>query len=222
MIAGALISDSIPSVSPSETGLKALNLMEIFRITHLPVVKDQEYLGIITDQDIYDADNFEERINDYKMSLIHPHVFRNQHIFEVVSVASRWNLSIIPVLDLDRTFLGAISTEEVTRKVASLVAVDEPGGIIVLELCDIDFSLTEIANIIESNDAKVLSLYVHRPSSSSKELDIVIKVNTVEMSSIVQTFTRYDYTIKGTFMDNSIVQNMYDDRYDQFMRYIST
>lgn len=222
MVASELISDSIPTVSLEETGLKALNLMEVFHVNHLPVVNGAEYFGIISDQDIYNADNFEEQIEQYGINFPQPHVHRNQHIFEVVGIASQCGVTVVPVLDMDHSYLGAISQREVNRKLSDLVAVNEPGGIIVLELCKTDYSLSQIAQIVESNDAKILSFYVSRPSESSKELDVTIKLNKMDLSGVIQTFTRYDYNIKATYMDDSRINNLYDDRFDQFMRYLNT
>ncbi|GET29608.1 CBS domain-containing protein [Prolixibacter sp. SD074] len=222
MTASELISDSIPTVSLEETGLKALNLMEVFHVNHLPVVNGAEYFGIISDQDIYNADNFEEQIEQYGINFPQPHVHRNQHIFEVVGIASQCGVTVVPVLDMDHSYLGAISQREVNRKLSDLVAVNEPGGIIVLELCKTDYSLSQIAQIVESNDAKILSFYVSRPSESSKELDVTIKLNKMDLSGVIQTFTRYDYNIKATYMDDSRINNLYDDRFDQFMRYLNT
>lgn len=222
MVASELISDSIPTVSLEETGLKALNLMEVFHVNHLPVVNGAEYFGVISDQDIYNADNFEEQIEQYGINMPQPHVYRNQHIFEVVDIASQCGVTVVPVLDMDHSYMGAISQREVNRKLSDLVAVNEPGGIIVLELCKTDYSLSQIAQIVESNDAKILSFYVSRPSESSKELDVTIKLNKMDLSGVIQTFTRYDYNIKATYMDDSRINNLYDDRFDQFMRYLNT
>ena len=55
MIAENLISESIPTVTLDELGSKVLMLMEIFRVSHLPVVMGHEYLGVVSDKDIYDA-----------------------------------------------------------------------------------------------------------------------------------------------------------------------
>ncbi|GET26242.1 CBS domain-containing protein [Prolixibacter sp. NT017] len=222
MTASELISDSIPTVSLEETGLKALNLMEVFHVNHLPVVNGVEYFGIISDQDIYNADNFEEQIEQYGINFPQPHVHRNQHVFEVVGIASQCGVTVVPVLDMDHSYMGAISQREANRKLADLVAVNEPGGIIVLELCKTDYSLSQIAQIVESNDAKILSFYISRPSESSKELDVTIKLNKMDLSGVIQTFTRYDYNIKATYMDDSRINNLYDDRFDQFMRYLNT
>lgn len=222
MIAKNLITESIPTVSLDEIGSKVLTLMEIFRVSHLPVVVGKEYFGVVSDKDIYDAENFDERIDTYiSPILLQPHVHVDQHIFEVVGVALGCGVSIVPVLEEDHSYYGSISRTDLAFKLTELFSSNEPGGIIVLELTEINYSLSQISQIIEGNDARILSLYTYKPSPHSKELDVTIKVNVVELSGIIQTFARYDYMIKATYMDQSEIKGLFDDRYDQFMRYIN-
>ena len=222
MIAENLITESIPTVTLQEVGSKVLTLMEIFRVSHLPVVVGKEYFGVVSDKDIYDAENFDEKIERYITPiLLQPHVHANQHIFEVVGVALGCGVSIVPVLAEDHSYLGSITRTDLAFKLTELFSSTEPGGIIVLELTEINYSLSQISQIIEGNDARILSLYIHKPSPFSKELDVTIKVNVVDLSGIIQTFARYDYMIKATYMDQSQIIGFFDDRYDQFMRYIN-
>ena len=222
MIAENLITESIPTVTLDEIGSKVLTLMEIYRVSHLPVVVGKEYFGVVSDKDIYDAENFDEKIERYiSPILMQPHVHADQHIFEVVGVALGCGVSIVPVLEEDHSYLGSITRTDLAFKLTELFSSNEPGGIIVLELTEINYSLSQISQIIEGNDARILSLYTHKPSPSSKELNVTIKVNVVDLSGIIQTFTRYDYLIKAIYMDQSQIKNFYDDRYDQFMRYIN-
>lgn len=222
MIAEKLISESIPSVTLDEIGSKVLTLMEIFRVSHLPVVVGKEYFGVISDKDIYDADNFDEKIRKYiSPILLQPHVHVNQHIFEVAGVALGCGVSLVPVLKADHSYLGSVTRTDLSFKLAELFSSGEPGGIIVLELTDVNYSLSQIAQIIEGNDARILSLYIHKPSPSTRELDVTIKVNVVDLSGIIQTFARYDYIIKATYMDQSQIKGLMEDRYDQFMKYIN-
>jgi CBS domain-containing protein len=222
VIAKNLISESIPTVTLDEIGSKVLTLMEIFRVSHLPVVVGKEYFGVVSDRDIYDAENFDERMEAYiSPILLQPHVHVDQHIFEVVGVALGCGVSIVPVLEEDHSYCGSITRTDLAFKLTELFSSNEPGGIIVLELTEINYSLSQISQIIEGNDARILSLYTHKPSPYSKELDVTIKVNVVELSGIIQTFARYDYMIKATYMDQSEIKGLFDDRYDQFMRYIN-
>ena len=98
MVASDLISEIIPSLKTSDTGQTALNWMEIFRISHLPIVNNQDFLGLISDTDIYDMNQPEEPIGNHELTLFKPYVTSGQHIFEVIGLASRLKLSVVPVL----------------------------------------------------------------------------------------------------------------------------
>lgn len=220
MIAKQLISDVIPSLRLTDDGQKALNWMEIFRLSHLPVADDREYIGLISDKVIYDLNLIDKKMDECREHLTSSHVHSNQHIYELASVMSELKLSLVPVLDLKHVYMGVVSVMDLSKKFADLVAVHEPGGIIVLELTPIDYSLPQIAQIVEGNDAKILSLYTYK-EEDSKELLITLKINQVDLSPIIQTFVRYDYSIRAVFMDESILNNLYDDRYNQLIKYMN-
>ncbi len=220
MIAQNLLSEVVPSLRPTDSGQKALNWMEIFRISHLPVVAGKELIGLISDKIIYDLNIIDKPVGDYVEHLLSPHVHTNQHIYEVFSAISVLKLSAVPVLDLHHEYCGVITVFDLAQKFADLVAVREPGGVIVLELNSIDYSLSQIAQIVESNDAKIMSFYINH-EEDSKMMDVTLKINVVDLSSIIQTFVRYDYNIKAVYMDESIIQNLYDDRYDQLMKFMN-
>lgn len=220
MLAKDLISDVIPALHTSDSGQKALYWMDIFRISHLPIVNNEDFLGLISDQDIYDLNMADEPIGNHTLSLFSPYVTLNQHIFEVIEITSRLNLSVVPVLDHNNRYQGLITMNHLIHYFGELSALKQPGGIIVLEINANDYSLTEIAQIIESNDAKILSLYINSFSNSMK-MEVNIKINRKELTSIIQTFNRYDYIVKASFMDENDLDSLYENRYEQFMKYLS-
>lgn len=215
-----MISDVVPALKTSDTGFQALTWMDIFRISHLPIVNNSEFLGLISDKDIYDLNMADEPIGNHKLSLFSPFVYENQHIYEVIELVSRLNLSAVPVLDHKNNYLGLITLTELIEKFADLPAVKHPGGILVLELNVHDYSLSQIAQIVESNDAKVLSLYITSSEDSTK-MDVIIKINRTDLSSIIQTFERYDYTIKASYLKDNEADNLIKNRYELFMRYLN-
>jgi len=159
-------------------------------------------------------------VGDYSDHLLSPHIHTNQHIYEIFAIVSVLKLTAIPVLDLHHQYVGVITVFDLVQKFADLVAVTEPGGVIVLELNSIDYSLSQIAQIVEGNDAKILSFYISQ-ESESKLMTVTLKINVIDLSAIIQTFVRYDYDIKAVYMDDSIIQNLYDDRLDQLMKFMN-
>jgi acetoin utilization protein AcuB len=220
MLAKELISDVIPALRTSDSGQKALYWMDIFRISHLPIVNNEDFLGLISDKDIYDFNMAEEPIGNHNLSLFSPYVTEDQHVYEVIELASRLSLSIVPVLSNNNHYKGVITQNDLIHYFADFSALKEPGAIIILEMSIHDYSLSQISQIVESNDAKILSLYISSHSSSTR-LELTLKINRSDLTSIIQTFTRYNYTIQSTFMDHDDMDSLYENRYDMFMKYLS-
>jgi acetoin utilization protein AcuB len=220
MVAKDLISEVIPSLKTSDPGQTALNWMEIFRISHLPIVNNQEFLGLISDADIYDMNQPEEPIGNHALTLFKPYVTTEQHIFEVIGLASRLKLSIVPVLDNKNHYKGVITTNDLIRHIAGFSSMDQPGGIIVLELVERDYTLSQIAQIVESNNVKVLSMYITSPPESTK-LEVTLKVNTGDLVSVIRTFERYNYEVKTWVTNSDSMDTFYSERLDLLMKYLN-
>lgn len=219
MLAKDLISDIIPIINTSETGIKALNWMEIFRVSHLPVVNSEDFLGLISDTDIYDLNEAEQAISTHPLSLIRPYVYANQHVYEVIDLVSKLNLTVIPVLNENKQYIGSITLHDLVNYFSEMTAVSEPGGIIVLEMNINDYSLSEITQIIEGNDIKILSLYISNHKESTK-IDLTLKLNTLHLGGIIQSFERYNYSIKASFLEDEKIELLYKERFDSFMNYL--
>jgi CBS domain-containing protein len=220
MVAKDLISEVIPSLKTSDSGQIALNWMEIFRVSHLPIVNNQDFLGLISDTDIYDMNQPEEPIGNHALTLFKPYVKGEQHIFEVIGLASRLKLSIVPVLDNNNHFMGVITTSDLIRHLAGISSMDQPGGIIVLELIERDYSLSQIAQIVESNNIKVLSMYITSPADSTK-LEVTLKLNTADLISVIRTFERYNYEVKTWVSNSDSMDKFYSERFDHLMKYLN-
>ncbi len=220
MVAKDLISEVIPSLKTSDLGQTALNWMEIFKISHLPIVNNQEFLGLISDTDIYDMNQPNEPIGNHALTLYKPFVTAEQHIFEIIGLASRLKLSVIPVLDSKNNYKGVITSNDLIRHIAGISSMDQPGGIIVLEVVDRDYSLSQIAQIIESNNVKILSLYI-TSSPGSTQLEVTLKVNTGDLGSVIRTFERYNYEVKTWVTDNDSMDKFYSERFDLLMKYLN-
>ncbi|HOW41108.1 MAG TPA: CBS domain-containing protein [Bacteroidales bacterium] len=220
MVAGQLISEVIPSLKTSDLGQTALNWMEIFRISHLPIVNNQEFLGLISDADIYDMNQPNEPIGNHALTLLKPYVTSEQHIFEVIGLAARLKLSVVPVLDNNKIYKGVITSIDLVRHIAGISSMDQPGAIVVLELTERDYSLTQIAQIVESNNIKVLSMYITSPPDSIK-LEVTLKLNSNDLSSVIRTFERYNYEVKTWVSGNDSIDQFYQERFDLLMKYLN-
>jgi len=221
MLAKELISDIVTALKTSDSGTEALAWMEVFRVKHLPIVNQRDFLGLISDADIYDLNNAEEAVGSHSLSLEKPYVKEDQHIYEVIEVLSRLELTLVPVLNYDMHYLGVITQEELTQHFAHLSAMQQPGGIIELEMMEHEYSLSEISQIVESNNARILSLYVSSNGEHSK-LRVTLKINLTDMTSVLETFNRYNYTIVSAHMNDEDLDDFYQERFDVFLKYLNT
>ena len=219
MLAIELISDSIPPAHTSDSIQKVTERMQEFRIRHLPIVNEQQFLGLISDSDLIEQTDYQVSIGSLALSLVNPYVLEDQHVYDVIRLFYEQQLSIVPVLDAKKNYLGLVSINTLTEYFAKLTSVSDPGGIIVLEISNKNNSLAHMAQIVESDNAQILSSYV-RTFPDSTRMEVTLKVNKVDISAIVATFMRYEYEIKATF--NHIDENdSSKDRYDSLMNYLN-
>ena len=218
MIAKDLITDSVSALLTSDTAIHALSLMEEYRVSHLPIVNNEDFLGLVSEEDLYEFANPEAPIGAHPLSLNKPFVVSNQHIYEVIKLADEHKLSLIPVLDNKNIYLGVIRLVDLAHYFAKLSAVNQSGGIISLEMNIHDYSVAEIGQIVESNDAKILSLYYSTITDSTK-IEVTLKINRQDLAAIIQTFNRYNYTITASIFDNE--GDELHDRYASLMNYLN-
>ena len=219
MLAKDLISDTIPPLKVSDTGVKALSWMDEFKVRHLPVVNNIEFLGLISESDILDLNSPKKPLGNLKLSLKRPFVTHDQHIYEVIKLISALKLTLVPVLNDKQDYLGIIPLNHLFQNFAKMASITGTGSLIVLELNVNDYSLSEIGQIVESNDAKVLSSYITSHSDSTK-LELTLKVNKTNVSDILQTFNRYDYIVTASYQQTEFAEDL-KDRLEFLMNYIN-
>ena len=218
MYARELISDAIPPLRTSDTIRTVKERMAEFRVIHLPIVNNQQFLGLISDEDLIDVADQSFPIGGLSLSLHNVCIYEDQHIYDVIRLFYEQKLSLVPVLDLNKNYIGVISINRMMEHIATITSVKEPGGIIILEVDNRNNSLTHIAQIVESDNAQILSSYVQSFPDSTR-LEITLKLNRTDISSILASFLRYEYTVKATFNDTKSDDGI-ADRYNQLMNFL--
>lgn len=218
MRAKELITEEIPPLTHTDTGEKALRWMDEFKVSHLPVLKNGNFVGVISESDVLDKMDIVESLDKLFDHLPRPYVFENAHIYEVLSKISEHRISILPILDENEKYLGCTSVYHLLTVIANTGSIKETGGIIVLEVNSIDYSMAQIAQIVESNNAKILSSYIMSSVDSTK-LEVTLKINQVELSRIIRTFERYDYIIKESYQKSEGDEDI-QNRYDALMNFL--
>jgi len=219
MVARDLISDAIPPLNLRDTGSKALKWMDEFRVNHLPVVENKEYLGLISEDDIFNLNKPEEPMSSHQLAVARPFVYEEQHVYEAIKLTSKLNLTTLPVLNAQKEYAGCLTLSDLVHGLASIAAIEGAGGIIILELNVRDYSLNEISRIVESNDARILSLYISSKPESNK-LELTIKIDKMDLTRILASFYRYNYVVKATFHESEFIEDV-KARYDSLMNYLN-
>lgn len=218
MIASNLLSQTIVPLKTSDTGEEALGIMSDFYVKHMPIVNNKQLLGLISEDDILNHD-VKEAVGSFQLSMSRPYVREGDHIFEVMSIMSEYNLTLIPVIDGEENYLGLICQDDLLRFFANIGSFTEPGSIIVLEMSKRDYSLSQIARIVESENAAVLSSFITTNLDSTK-IDVTIKINLQDVSAVLATFQRFDYTVKASFQESDYFDSL-RDRYDSLMSFLN-
>ena len=218
MYARDLITEEIPPLRHTDTGATALRWMEEFKVSHLPVLKGDNFVGVVSESDILDRVDVNETLDKLFEHLPRPYVLASAHVYEVLYTVAKQNITIVPVLDDKENYLGCTSIFHLMQLIANTGSITEQGGIIVLEINDRDYSLAQIAQIVESNDARILSSFITSAPESTK-VDVTIKINQIELDRIVRTFERYGYTISATFQ-KSLFEDDDQLRYEALMNYL--
>lgn len=219
MYAASLISYSVPPLKLSDTGVKAQIWMNDFHVRHLPVVKDGKLLGILSEDEVLNFMNADSTIEDGQPELIHQFVSAKKHLYDIMKLVVNFNLTTIPVLNDAGDYLGLITVEDLIKKLADTGSITLPGGVLVLEMAPRDYSLSEIARIIEMENATILSSFISSPYGTDN-LELTLKLNKEDLKHIVATLERFEYNVKSSFYESDYIDSL-QDRYDELMRYLN-
>jgi len=219
MLAKDLISDEIRPLQIGDTAISALHWMDEFRTAYLPVVDGQQYMGILGEDAIFSLGNFEESLNEIPLIKAGTSVLQNQHIYEVIRIASLQKLSLVPVVDETGNYIGAVTQQKMIDFMAGMTGVENPGGIIIIESGQNDYYLSEISKIVESEEARVISAHVSSPSGSS-QVEVTLKLNRMDIQQIVQSLDRHGFKIKASYFETDYYEDLHD-RYNSLMNFLN-
>jgi predicted transcriptional regulator len=221
MIAKNLMSVFIPALKKADKISKGIKLMEENKVFHLPVNEGSNYIGLISENDLLSAADESGQIEPFCKALPRPFISDYEHFYSALKIMTDQRLSTLPVLDEKQHYTGLITSPMLLSELAQNMSVCNPGGIIILEVNQNDYSMSEIARIVEANDAKILSAGVRTLPDSTK-MEVTLKLNKMNLEPVMQTFIRYDYDISFYFGDNEKNETMLRERYEMLMRYLET
>ncbi len=219
MRADNILSEQIPPLLHTDSGEKALVWMDEFQINHLPVLKNGNFVGLVSESELLDQSNLEPSLDTLFQHLPRPFAYADAHLFDLLQHFALFKLTVLPVLDRQEQFLGVISSQELLQFLAQTGGLNVAGAVLVLEMNAIDYTLAQISQIVESNQAKILNVFVNEIPDSTK-IQVNLRINQQNLHSIIRTFERYDYKVLVSFQ-NRDHQNELQERYQELMHYLS-
>lgn len=215
-----LIANEISPVSTKDRGKTVLSLMSEFRVSQLPVVDNNTLLGLVSEDDIYNMNDENNKIETILNTLSVHSMTTENDVFEIIQKLDKNNITLLPLISEDK-YIGCVTEASVVKALASIIAVKEGGSLIILEMKKEDYQMSEISQIIESNNAKILSSYITNTSNNEK-ISVSLKLNIDNLNAIKQTFERYNYLVSAHYQPNDTSNDStLSDRYEGLMRYLN-
>jgi CBS domain-containing protein len=218
MLTRELISYSLPTLHLHDKIFNALQLMNDNHVSHLAVDDENKYAGLVSEEELMQAPDDTLEIRALKESFPVVSVRENDHFLKALQVAVENRISLVPVTGENMELLGVVSYRELLKQASEFMNVKEPGGLIVLEMESNHYSFSEISRLVETNDAQITQLNTYTDPQTGL-MQVTIKLNKSEVSDIVATFQRYEYTIKYYFGEE-LYENELRSNYDNLMNYL--
>ena len=208
----------INDLKPFKLNTLIRELQEVFNqltYSHVPIQKDGIYIGCLSETDVYCFDA-NEKVEDVLYAIEHFDVRQSTIWLDVLDTFALNDSNIMPVLDEHNNYLGYYQLIDVISLFRNTPFFSEAGGIIVIEKAYNDYSFSEVCQIVESNNVKVLGVFVSRIKNDMAQ--ITIKIENSGLSAIFETFRRYGYTIISGHEDDGLLKTLKDrstylDRY---------
>lgn len=218
MLTGDLHSQNLPYLHLSDKVYQALQLMNDNQVTHLPIVDGDKYVGIISEDDLLQVENDHDELSTLQQSFGSISVKSTEHFLKAIQLAAENGLSVVPIVDLENELTGAVAYTDLLRHASEFMSLNEPGGLIVLEVESNQYSFNEISKLVETNDAQITQLNTSNDPETGM-MQVTIRINKAEVSDIVATFQRYEYNVKYYFGEELYVNEL-KSNYDNLMNYL--
>lgn len=220
MLLRNLIHDLVPPLKTTDTAKRALEWMEAFRQSNLPVISSTgAYMGLVYEKDLLKLEVKEVPLFTLSIPFNRLYVNEYQHIFDAIKFSANNDFTVIPVLNDKEQYLGLLTVMDIIRALAEANSVQNPGGIVVLEVDKNRYSLGEITRIVEAEGAQILSASAVVPNSDHEKVEVTLKINFIDLTRILAGFYRHSFEVKASYHQSEFQPDM-QSRYDAFMNYL--
>jgi acetoin utilization protein AcuB len=211
-------SQTLPYLRLQDKVYQALQLMNENQVAHLPIVDGEKYVGIISEDDLLLVDNEHTELKELEQSFANISVKSDEHFLKAIQLAAENGLSVVPIVDNENEITGVVAYSELLKHASEFMSLNEPGGLIVLEMPSNQYSFNELSKILETNDAQITQLNtLNNPDTGV--MRVTIRINKPDVADIVAAFQRYEYDVKYYFGEE-LYANELRSNYDNLMNYL--
>ncbi|MGM9760126.1 MAG: CBS domain-containing protein [Parabacteroides sp.] len=218
MLVKDFITHELPVLKSFDTVEYGLSLMDDFKIRHLPLVEENRYQILVSEKDLLEMQGQQETIGSPLLPA--PSVSEWVHLHEALALITRHDLSLLPVVDDQRELKGVVLRDKLVDVLAELCQADRAGSVVVLECLPQDYSLAEVAGIVEANHAHVLSLLTQTDPASGHLL-LILKIDLEDASPVIRNFERADYYVRSHYMENGVIDETFRLRMEEAFYYMN-
>jgi acetoin utilization protein AcuB len=218
MLTRELLSQTLPYLHLQDKVYQALQMMNDNHVTHLPIVEGDKYVGLVSEDDLLQAENDNSELAELEQAFATVSIKDEEHFLKAVQIAVENGLSVVPVVSGDNELTGTVVYNDLLKFSSEFMSLNEPGGLIVLEMNSNQYSFNEISKLVETNDAQITQLNTSNDAETGL-MQVTIRINKPEVSDIVATFQRYEYTVKY-FFGEELYANELKSNYDNLMNYL--
>jgi CBS domain-containing protein len=218
MLAKDFITKGFPALKSSDTSEYALSVMGELKIRHLPVVSGGEYVGLLSEEELLGVSDRSAPIPE--PLLFAPSIGELSHLHVILERMAGYHLSVLPVLSLKGKYMGVILRYKMLDVLADLCNAESSGSVVVLELQPLDYALSDIARIIEANNAHVLNLLLNTDKDTGR-LTLMIKIDLEDATPVIRSFERFNYTVLYHFMEREQVDDVLQRRMEELLYYVN-
>ena len=218
MLTRALHTQVLPYLHLHDKVYQALQLMNDSHVSHLPIVDGEKFAGLISEDDLLQVENDNIELKELQQSFSMSSVKEDEHFLKAVKMAVENGFSVVPVVNEDNEVTGIVTYADLLKQASAFMNLNDPGGLLVLEMEAKNYSFNTISRIIESNDAQIKQLNTTTDPQTG-QMEVTIKVDKTEISDIVATFQRYEYNVKY-YLGEELYENELRSNYDNLMNYL--
>ncbi len=217
MLASNIAIKGFPMLHLEDTAAFVLQCMENFDVQHLPIVKEDYFIGLISKEDVLSIDS-DQTIAQLSDQMLRIGISGKAHFLMALDLYAKHHLSLLPVLNEQQECIGVIPQKNLNELLAQFLGVAQQGAILVFSVLPYQYSLAEMSRLVETNNAQIIQLNTHFDDATGA-LIITVKINREEAGAIIATFQRYNYQVLHYF-GNTPLNDDIEEHYHHLMNYL--